>query len=258
MLGTVVGDVYGSCYEKSCTSARALPALGVANHFTDDTVITMAVAEHLLDGVPLKAAFKSWVAAYPGVGYGKTFEAWAEGRAEETPVSWANGALMRVGPVAPLAKTIDEALATARAVTEPTHGHPIALAAVDAFVALHWQAMLHKSKDLLLTTWLASGGKLHSVEQMHRDGSPMRMRADDTLEDVMSCLAESEDFPSLIAACLYHGGDSDTIAAVAGVLGEALWGVPTGLMLNVMPYLDPRVLEMLGRLYGRIEGPRPG
>lgn len=254
MLGTVIGDVYGSCYEKGCIPTRALPALCEANHFTDDTVITMAVAEHLLNGVPLKDAFKAWVAAYPSVGYGKTFEAWAEGRAEETPVSWANGALMRIGPVAPLATSIDEALAMARAVSEPTHGHPIALAAVEAFVGLHWQARLHKSKQLLLTTWLASGGKLHSVEEMHQAGSAMRMRADDTLEDVMSCLAESDDFPSLMAACLYHGGDSDTIAAVAGVLGEALWGIPTGLVLHVMPHLDPRVLEILTRLYARIEG----
>jgi ADP-ribosylglycohydrolase len=256
MLGTVVGDVYGSCYEKSCISARILPALCGANRFTDDTVITMAVAEHLLDGVPLKAAFKDWVAAYPSVGYGKTFEAWAEGRAEETPVSWANGALMRIGPVAPLSKSIDEALATARVVTQTTHGHPVALGAVDAFVSLHWQAQVHKSKALLLTSWLAAGGKLHSVEEMHQAGSPMRMRADDTLEDVMSCLAESEDFPSLMAACLYHGGDSDTIAAVAGVLGEALWGVPPGLVLNMVPYLDARVIGVLTRLYARIEGAR--
>lgn len=253
MLGTVIGDVYGSCYEKNRIAQRTLPALTPANHFTDDTVITMAVAEHLLDGVPLKEAFKSWVAAYHGVGYGRTFEAWAEGRSDEVPVSWANGALMRIGPVAPLARSLEDALETGRLITESTHGHPIALAAVDAFIALHWQARVHKSKSLLMATWLASGGKLHSVEEMHQAGSPMRLRADETLEDVMSCLAESEDFPSLMAACLYHGGDSDTIAAVAGVLGEALWGVPASLLLNITPHLDRRVTQMLARLYGHIE-----
>jgi len=248
MLGTIVGDVWGSCLERSCTTSRELPALTAAHHVTDDTVITMAVIDHLKRGVPLKEAFKDWVAAYPGVGYGSKFEAWAEGREPEAPVSWANGALMRIGPVAATSSTLEQARSLAADITSTTHGHPIAMTAVDQYVQLHWAALHGASRDELLQMWKGMGGAVHSVEAMHAEGSPMRLRADDTLEDVMSCLAESTDFDSLIGTCLYHGGDSDTIAAVAGVLGEALWDVPVHLAQAVEPYLDDRIRGTLALL----------
>lgn len=251
MLGTVIGDIYGSCYEKSRTLTRALPALTSANHFTDDTVITMAVVEHMLEGVHLQSAFKSWVAMYPKVGYGKRFEAWAEGRTFSEPASFGNGALMRIGPVAALEAPQAAAKQLARDITMTTHGDPIALRAVDQYVELHWAALQGSSKTGLLQLWATFGGRLHSVEEMHRSGSPMRLRADDTLEDVMSCLAESDDFETLIATCLYHGGDSDTIAAVAGVLGEALWGIPPDLEAAIRPLLDDQILEVLAKLYSQ-------
>lgn len=80
----------------------------------------------------------------------------------------------------------------------------------------------------------------------------MRVRADDPLVDVMSCLAESDDIDSLLAACLYHGGDSDTIAATACVLGEALWGVPQARAAAIAPFLDERVVAALAQLSGAI------
>src|SRR5690349_5632415 len=129
MLGTIVGDVYGSHYEKSRTPRRALPALTVAHSFTDDTVITLAVAEHLLAGTPLKEAFRNWVADYPDAGYGKLFAAWALGASSEELVSWGNGALMRLGPVAPLALTLEQARQVAAGITRSTHGHPSAMQA---------------------------------------------------------------------------------------------------------------------------------
>lgn len=253
MLGTVIGDIFGSCYEKSRTLTRALPALTSANHFTDDTVITMAVVEHMLDGVQLKSAFKSWVGMYPGVGYGKCFEAWAEGRTFSEPASFGNGALMRIGPVAALGVSQAAAKELARDITLSTHSDPIALLAVDQYVELHWAALQGRSKAELLQLWTTFGGRLHSVEDMHRSGSPMRLRADDTLEDVMSCLAESDDFETLIATCLYHGGDSDTIAAVAGVLGEALWGIPPSLEAAILPFLDDQISAVLAKLYRQLQ-----
>lgn len=249
MLGTVIGDIYGSCYEKNRTPTRDLPALTAANHFTDDTVTTMAVAEHLLEGVQLKSAFKAWVGMYPKVGYGGRFEAWAEGRATSEPASYGNGALMRIGPVAALGTSLSTAQYIARQITMSTHGDPIALRAVEQFVELHWSALQGLDKLTLLDSWKSMGGALHSVEAIHAAGSPMRIRADDTLEDVMSCLAESDDFETLIGTCLYHGGDSDTIAAIAGVLGEALWGIPPAMEAAIQLYLDNRITAALARLY---------
>lgn len=252
MLGTIVGDIYGSVYEKSCTSTRTLPALTAEHRFTDDTIITLAVAEHLLAGTPLKEAFRNWVAHYPAAGYGKLFAAWALGASSEELVSWGNGALMRLGPVAALAPDLAQARRMAADITRSTHGHPSAMQAADSYVQLHWAALHGASKDDLLDSWQAGGGIIHAVEAQHQAGSPMRVRADDTLEDVMSCLAESDDIDSLLAACLYHGGDSDTIAATACVLGEALWGVPQMRAAAIAPFLDERVGAALAQLTGAI------
>ena len=206
------------------------------------------MAEHLLSGTPLKEAFRRWVADYPNAGYGRLFAAWAMGASSEQLVSWGNGALMRLGPVAALAPDLAQARRVAAAITRSTHGHPSAMQAADTYVQLHWAALHGASKDDLLASWQAGGGTLHAVEAHHQAGSPMRVRADDTLVDVMSCLAESDDIDSLLAACLYHGGDSDTIAATACVLGEALWGVPPLRAAAIAPFLDERVAAALAQL----------
>ncbi|MDM5181879.1 ADP-ribosylglycohydrolase family protein [Massilia sp. DJPM01] len=250
MLGTLVGDIYGSHFEKSRTLSRTVPELTAAHSFTDDTIITLAVAQHLLTGTPLKDAFRTWVAYYPDAGYGKMFAAWALGSSPDELVSWGNGALMRLGPVAVLAPGLDEARRLAADITRSTHGHPSAMQAADTYVQLHWAALHGASKQDLLASWEAGGGSLHAVEAHHQAGSPMRVRADDTLEDVMSCLAESDDFDSLLATCLYHGGDSDTIAATACVLGEALWGVPPARAAAIAPFLDQRVRTAMAQLDG--------
>ncbi|MDQ1918706.1 ADP-ribosylglycohydrolase family protein [Massilia pseudoviolaceinigra] len=253
MLGTLVGDIYGSHYEKSRTPVRTLPELTAAHSFTDDTVITLAVAQHLLTGTPLKEAFRTWVAHYPQAGYGKLFAAWALGSSSEELVSWGNGALMRLGPVAALATSLQDARHVAADITRSTHGHPSAMQAADIYGQLHWAALHGASNAELLASWNAGGGSLHAGEANHQAGSPMRVRADDTLEDVMSCLAESDDFDSLLAACLYHGGDSDTIAATACVLGEALWGVPQTRAAAIAPFLDDRVRAAMEQLDGAID-----
>ncbi|WP_166881924.1 ADP-ribosylglycohydrolase family protein [Massilia mucilaginosa] len=98
--------------------ADAHLAHAAAEHrFTDDTIITLAVAEHLLAGTPLKEAFRNWVAHYPSAGYGKLFAAWALGASSEELVSWGNGALMRLGPVAALAPDLAQARRVAADIT---------------------------------------------------------------------------------------------------------------------------------------------
>lgn len=249
MLGCVLGDLYGSCYEGGRSDSRALPAVGTNHCFTDDTVCTMAVIDHLLHGVDIRAAFKHWVSLYPNAGYGRAFSSWARGVLAQPLSSWGNGALMRVSPVALLAPDLEQALATARSVTDATHAHAVPQVAVARYIHLQWMALEGASRDDLLQRWASFGGELHRIEDMRAKGSPLRLRADETLEDVMSCLAESQDFDSLLGNCLYHGGDSDTIAAVAGPLGELLWGIPEWQHPVLLANVDNRVLSMLEALY---------
>lgn len=249
MLGCVLGDLYGSCYEGGSTATRALPEISERNSFTDDTVCTMAVIDHLLHGQDIREAFRQWVSRYPNAGYGRAFSSWARGIIPEPLSSWGNGALMRISPVALLAETLEDALVAAKRVTDATHAHAVPQVAVARYVHLQWMALQGSTRDELLAQWCKFGGELHTVQSMHDRGSPLRLRADETLEDVMSCLAESSDFDSLLANCLYHGGDSDTIAAVAGPLGELLWGISDYQVQVVRDNVDAPVLTMLEALY---------
>ncbi|WP_207003314.1 ADP-ribosylglycohydrolase family protein [Trinickia mobilis] len=120
-----------------------------------------------------------------------------------------------------MSDNLDRALAEARAATEVTHNHPIALKAVDTYAKALWAAIHGDGHEAVCYIMEASGTSVHGVEKAH-EHYPPRIRADETLEDVLSCLKNSDSFESLMRECLFHGGDTDTICAVAGLLGEAL------------------------------------
>lgn len=248
MLGVALGDLHGSIWEQSRAPSRVLSPLSGKHTITDDTVLSMAVAQHLLEGAPAADALKQWAAWYPEAGYGGVFKAWAL-QGGERPVSWGNGALMRIAPVVVLRDTLEEALEAALAINRTTHGHEVALQATRDYIMLLWTALQGGTKQDLLGQWHAWGRPLHGVEAHRQHPVKMRLRADNTLEDVMSCLAESDDFESLLASCLYHGGDTDTIAAIAGALGELLWGVPCALVPSLAPQFDGRIDRQMRLLY---------
>ena len=248
MLGVAIGDLHGSVWERGRAPSRSLQPLGSRHRLTDDTVMSMAVAQHLLEGIPAEAALKRWASQYPDAGYGGNFMRWAL-LGHSVPPSWANGALMRIAPAAILSDSLERAVETSLAFNRTTHDHPIALEATRKYVTMLWLALEGASHSEILRHWTSSGGPIHDVE-VHREAQvDMRLRADETLEDVMSCLAASTDFDSLIATCLFHGGDTDTIAAIAGALGELLWGISEVRIGDLSAYVDGRIDRQMRKLY---------
>ena len=98
MLGAIAGDVIGSVHEKAGTKSKVFPLFPPEARFTDDTVLTVAVADCLLTGRDYVSAFHDYYHAFPGAGYGGTFVKWASGRHTEPYGSWGNGSAMRVTP----------------------------------------------------------------------------------------------------------------------------------------------------------------
>src|SRR5262245_56399653 len=124
MLGAIAGDVIGSVHEGAGTRTKGFPLFVPESRFTDDTVLTVAVAEVLLGGRDYAEAFHDYFHAYPAAGYGSTFYSWAVNRRPNGYNSWGKGSAMRVSPVAYAAATLDEALELARQSAEVTHDHP--------------------------------------------------------------------------------------------------------------------------------------
>src|SRR5438132_11622140 len=113
MLGAIAGDVIGSVHEHLATKSTDFELFAPAARFTDDTVLTVAVADCLLHGRDYVDAFHDYFDAYPTAGYGGTFFWWASSRQREPYKSWGNGSAMRVSPVAYAGATLEEVLAEA-------------------------------------------------------------------------------------------------------------------------------------------------
>src|SRR5215207_4008347 len=129
MLGAIAGDIIGSVYEgkKRWLEERTAdfrPLFSPRARFTDDTVLTAAVADFLLHGGDLVTFFKDYHARYPGAGFGGDFRRWAASDDPEPYGSWGNGSAMRVSPVGQAFDTLDEVLWRARDTARVTHDHP--------------------------------------------------------------------------------------------------------------------------------------
>src|SRR5262245_58326873 len=129
MLGAIAGDIIGSVYEgkKQWLTARTAdfqPLFAAKARFTDDTVLTAAVADSLLHGLDLTGLLKDYYAGYPGAGFGGDFKRCAVSDDDEPYGSWGNGSPMRVSPVAWVSDTLNEVLHRVRDTARVTHNHP--------------------------------------------------------------------------------------------------------------------------------------
>src|SRR5262245_12833177 len=147
MHGAIAGDVIGSVHEGTRTKTKEFPLFTPASRFTDDTVLTVAVADCLLHGRDYVDAFHDYFDAYQTAGYGGTFIWWASARRREPYQSWGNGSAMRVRPVAAVARALDEALALAKRSAEVTHNHEQGIRGAQAAAAAVFLARTGGSKE---------------------------------------------------------------------------------------------------------------
>jgi len=124
MIGAIAGDIIGSVHEGAGTKTKDFPLFDEECRFTDDTVLTVAVAEKPLRGGDYADLFHDYFHAYPDAGYGETFFRWAGTRRREPYNSWGNGSAMRVSPVGFACTTLDEVMAEAKASAHVTNNHP--------------------------------------------------------------------------------------------------------------------------------------
>jgi ADP-ribosyl-[dinitrogen reductase] hydrolase len=256
MLGAVVGDAIGSVYERHKWLPRTSPLITPGMRFTDDTLFTLAVADALLARHPICDSFRRWGAKYPVVGASQQFSDWLC-----TPLAPAyqgdtNGSLMRVSPAVALARDQSQALRQAREVTEVSHDHPRALAAVDAYAHALWAAIAGAPLQLVLDAMRVADDSGPDLEELHAAGE-FRMKADQTLWDVRQCLQDAHSFESVMRNCIYCGGDVDTLCAVAGALAEPLWGIPDHLVERATAALPKELHDVLVAEYSALAKLRP-
>src|ERR1700748_2624091 len=124
MIGAIAGDIIGSVYQWDNIKTKHFELFRPDCFFTDDTVLTVALAESILTGADYVSLMKAYYRRYPGAGYGGRFHIWAPAARTEPYNSWGNGSAMRISPVGFAYDTLDEVLQKATEFTDVTHNHP--------------------------------------------------------------------------------------------------------------------------------------
>jgi ADP-ribosylglycohydrolase len=255
MLGAIAGDVIGSVHESARTKTKEFPLLTPKSRFTDDTVLTVAVADCLLHGRDYVDSFHDYFHAYPSAGYGSTFWLWANSRRREPYQSWGNGSAMRVSPVAYVGTTLDEVLAEAKRSAEVTHDHKEGIRGAQAVAAAIFLARTGGTKEQI-RRYIEEQFDYFLDETLDELRPTYQFDASCQWSVPQSIIAflESTGYEDAVRNAISLGGDADTMACIAGAIAEAHYGgVPPAIGETVVERLDDRlrgIVREFGERYG--------
>lgn len=240
MLGAIAGDIIGSIYEANNIKHKEFPLFQARNRFTDDTVLTVAVADTLLNRGSYAEHFKQYHHRYPFAGYGAKFYLWAVSDEVKPYNSWGNGSAMRVSPVGFALNDLETVLAEAKRSAEVTHNHPEGIKGAQATAACIFLARKGQSKreiqSYIQDTF--SYDLNRSLEEI-RPSYRFDVSCQGSVPQAIIAFLESTDFEDAIRNAVSLGGDSDTIACITGGIAHAFYGkVPDVIAQEVFARLD--------------------
>ena len=251
MLGAIVGDIIGSAYEFKNTKRKEFHLFTPKSKFTDDTVMTLAVARWLCDDKEhcketLVQRMQELGRRYPTAGYAGSFMRWLYNPEPQPYNSYGNGSAMRVSPVAFYAHSLQEALGLAKISAEVTHNHSEGIKGAQAIASSIYLARHGATKREI---------KSYAEEQFHYDLSPQLddirptysydMSCQNTVPQALLAFLEGANFEDVIRSAVSIGGDSDTIAAMAGGIAQAFYVIPKKLSSYCYALLTPELRGVL-------------
>ena len=244
MLGAIVGDFAGSVYEFEGMKRKDFRLPHPDSRDTDDSLLTIAVAEWLLHETDLVTAFHKMVDRHPDAGWGNAFYDWAAARRLEPYNSYGNGAGMRVSPVGWAFETLEETLHVAARTAEVTHNHPEGIKGAHATAATVFLARTTRDRDLIRGEISRRFGyDLDRTTDQIRPAYHFNETCQRTVPEAIVAFLDSESYEDAIRNAISLGGDADTLACICGGIAHAFYGgVPAGLA--------DAALESLGELRG--------
>ena len=253
MLGAIIGDIAGSRFEWNNIKSKEFDLLTYRCEPTDDSIMTLAVAKALLESKDdyrvLTDKTIKWMQTlgrkYPHAGYGGNFHKWLLSDSPKPYNSYGNGAAMRVSPCAYVASSMDEAKLLARIVTEVTHNHAEGIKGAEAvtvaiYMALHGSNLL-EIQDYINANYYHITFKLDDIRPTYT----FDVSCQGSVPQALEAFFESTDYEDTIRNAISIGGDSDTIAAIAGSVAEAYYGIPAALRKHGLTFLDGDQIKIL-------------
>ena len=255
MYGAILGDIIGSPYEfDRGKKTKDFPLFVKDSHFTDDTVMTVAVADALINsmGLPdetvklaLIEEMRYFGRKYPLAGYGVMFGYWLEISDPQPYGSFGNGSAMRVSSAGWLYDTLDETRHYARLSAEVTHNHPEGIKGAESTASVIFLARTGKSKAEIKQFIISEFGydlsrtcdeirpNYHHVESCQQ-----------TVPEAITAFLEGESFEDVIRTAVSLGGDCDTLTCIAGGMAEAYYGVPDDLKQECIKRIPKEYAEI--------------
>lgn len=257
MLGAIFGDIVGSVYEGRNNRTKDFPLLIEESTFTDDTVMTIAIGDALLEALEqdydeakiektIITKMQAYGRAYPYRGYGGMFAKWLEAKDPQPYHSFGNGSAMRVSSVGWLFDTLEEVEHYAQITARVTHNHPEGIKGAKAIAACIYLARKKKSKEeiyeYITKTYQYD---LHESLDEIRSYYSFDVTCQGSVPQAIRAFYESENYEDAIRGAISIGGDSDTIACMTGGIAKAYYGMPEDLKNMAKKRLDKRLLKVV-------------
>ena len=257
MIGAIIGDIAGSIYEfKGLKIKGDFPLFKEECWFTDDTVMTCAIALSLLECEGNYEDLKELTIYnmhdigkhyYDTALYGSMFQTWLITYSQEPYNSFGNGSAMRIGAVPYFAKNLDELKELTRKVTEITHNHPEGLKGAEATAVAEWLALNGKSKQEIKEYIEQNYYSLDFDEQDLFDNYKFDGSCQGTVPQCIFAFLQSNSFEDAVKKVISWGGDTDTMGAITGAIAGAFYGVPQDIKKVCRYFLDERMTDILDR-----------
>ena len=249
IIGAICGDIIGSSREFRPQKTKDFSLYDGYSTFTDDTVMTLAIASWLIKDKSSKEVLISEIRKfglkYPNAGYGGMFMNWLNQDNPEPYGSWANGSAMRVSPVSWVADSLEESQKLAKMSAIVTHNHPEgikgALATNDAIYMARNSFSKEKIKKHIEDNYRYDlNRKLDDIRSDYK----FDVSCKGSVPESIICFLEAKDYEDTIRNAVSLGGDADTQAAIAGGIASAYWDVPSKIAARGIKRLDYNLLEV--------------
>ena len=253
MLGAIVGDIVGSVYEFDNHRSKDFPLFTERSHFTDDTILTIATAGTLMQNVwDFAAKYREYGKKYPS-SYGNRFQDWIDEAITGPYDSFGNGSAMRVSPVAWFVNHDHRVMFLAEKSAGVTHNHPEGIKGAQATAMVIFWARSGVPRNRIRRDLESMFGydTSVSVDELQKTYQ-YNETCQCTVPEAFRCFYEATDFEDAIRNAISIGGDSDTVAAIAGSMAEAKWGVPEEIRREALGRMDEDLIETYQRFVSRV------
>ena len=252
MLGAIAGDIIGSIYEYRTIKSTGFLLFGEGCAATDDSVLTIATADGLMNDGDFASQYRSYTRRYPNAGYGGMFLGWATDATAGPYNSFGNGSAMRVSPVGWFAGSPEEALRLAAATARVTHDHPEGIKGARAVGLAIWLAR-NKTPggDIARRVTKQFGYDLAVPVARIRETYGFDVTCQGSVPQALRCAIEAGSYEEAVRMAVSLGGDADTQACIAGSVTEARFGLPSDIAERAMGYLDDDLRSVVTRFCKR-------